>query len=657
MNKVTIGGDRLGSGNKMKQAMHGYERSNHDLSYNWRSTMAPGTLVPCLSKVGLPGDTFEIDLESEVLTHPTIAPLFGSFKLQIDIFSVPVRLYQAQLHNNKTGIGLDMSKVKLPLLDFHANNLDFTEGATPLDLQQINPSSLFAYLGIRGLGNAGDRGNVVNVRLNAIPYLAYWDIYKNYYTNKQEEIGAFIDYEETPIVVINESYFMNRNSAARQDPPYQIQDITYMVIQGENLDQNSIILHYEEAGTGIAKTTTPAEAGEVIERSSTGLGVTTLLINFNGNHVGDTFTDAIVGNNISMAVPPQITTFPLSNLDDMREDILADIKNTNAFLINGETYAPYGNSLASTGEGAFGENIRSVLPMQGLALKTYQSDLFNNWLSTEFIDGVNGISEITKVDTTDGLKLDTLNLAQKVYNMLNRIAISGGTYYNWIEAVYDQNPYNTAETPVYHGGLSREIVFQEVISNSESDGQPLGTLAGKGIQSREKKGGHVKIKLNEHSYIIGIVSITPRIDYSQGNNWDVNLNTMDDFHKPALDGIGFQDLITDGMAAWDTFRDTAWTPEYRSAGKQPAWINYMTSVNQCYGHFADERSEMFMTLNRRYEVDYENQRIKDLTTYIDPAKFNYTFAQTDRSAQNFWVQIGHRIKARRKMSAKQIPNL
>ena len=43
------------------------------------------------------------------------------------------------------------------------------------------------------------------------------------------------------------------------------------------------------------------------------------------------------------------------------------------------------------------------------------------------------------------------------------------------------------------------------------------------------------------------MSLTPRIDYSQGNDWDIHLKTWNDFHKPALDGIGFQDLITEQM--------------------------------------------------------------------------------------------------------------
>ena len=66
-----------------------------------------------------------------------------------------------------------------------------------------------------------------------------------------------------------------------------------------------------------------------------------------------------------------------------------------------------------------------------------------------------------------------------------------------------------------------------------------------------------------------------------------------------------------------------------------------------------------MVLTRRYErtkIDGVSM-IKDLTTYIDPTKFNYIFANTALDAQNFWVQIGCDITARRKMSAKTIPNL
>ena len=48
------------------------------------------------------------------------------------------------------------------------------------------------------------------------------------------------------------------------------------------------------------------------------------------------------------------------------------------------------------------------------------------------------------------------------------------------------------------------------------------------------------------------MSITPRVCYSQGNEWDLSLNSINDLHKPALDGIGFQELSAELLHAGTT---------------------------------------------------------------------------------------------------------
>lgn len=342
----------------------------------------------------------------------------------------------------------------------------------------------------------------------------------------------------------------------------------------------------------------------------------------------------------------------------MRQNILQDVYNTGNFIVNEGVLPPY--TLATSQGNYTPQPYSQKSSQEGLALKTYQSDLFNNWVSTEWIDGENGINAITSVDTSSGeFTIDTLQLSKKVYDMLNRIAVSGGSYDDWLDAVYTHQRTRSVENPMYLGGLSKELAFQEVVSlsagTSENVDQPLGTLAGRGVLTKKNKGGKIKVRVDEPSYIMGIISLTPRIDYSQGNKWDTNLKTMDDFHKPGLDQIGFQDLITDQMAWFDTQITTGHVPVFKSAGKQPAWVNYMTNVNQVRGNFAEEQEQMWMTLNRRYEQG--SNGIEDLTTYIDPSKFNHIFADTRIDAQNFWAQIGVNIYARRKMSAKLMPNL
>ena len=360
---------------------------------------------------------------------------------------------------------------------------------------------------------------------------------------------------------------------------------------------------------------------------------------------------------------PRLVEFPLKNVDEMTMDLLTDVRNTSSYLIQDTSRTPYNLPLKL-------ENGSRAMKgtQEGLAVKTYQSDKFNNWIDTEWIDGTNGVSQVTRVATdVDGaFTIDALSLANKVYKMLNRINMSGGSYNDWINAVYSHDSVKKTENPVYHGSLIKELAFEEVISTAETETSnaehSLGTLAGRGKLTGKHKGGKMVVKCHEPCYVMGIVSITPRVDYSQGNKWDTNLKTLDDLHKPDLDQIGFQDLITDEMAWFDTEIDNAasgYKIGYSSVGKVPAWLNYMTAVNQTRGNFAEENKEMFMTLNRRYEATDESgaEGIKDITTYVDPSKFNHIFADTNLDSQNFWTQISVNNTARRKMSAKVIPNL
>ena len=194
--KVTLGGSRLGSGKKMKVETTEYGRSSHDLSNAWRSTMSPGTLVPFMVHQGLPGDTWEIELNAMVLTPPAAGALLGSFKLQLDVFQVPMRLYNMWTHNNKLGIGTQMQNVKIPKYVVATIADDDPWAINNPTQYPINNSHIIKYLGVSGAGrltktNLGE--SVDGFAFNAIPLLGYWDIFKNYYANKQET-NAYVIY-------------------------------------------------------------------------------------------------------------------------------------------------------------------------------------------------------------------------------------------------------------------------------------------------------------------------------------------------------------------------------------------------------------------------------------------------------------------------------
>lgn len=633
----TIGKNTIGDNNKMKVRLHNYEMSTHDLSTVFRSTMASGVLTPCLKLVAQKGDIFDIQMVNKTLTRPTVGPLFGAYKLQHFIFTVPIRLYNSWLHNNRTGIGLKMSDIKLPILSTSAA----VEGS------KFNQSSLMAYLGIRGYRKSGSTGQTL---CQAVPMLGYLDIFKNYFANTQEENFYMVTGLTTKPNQIGVKGRQKYNIPGEIEFVYITTpgNLTIELTSTQGTLSEPTSWYSVWARISLKVKSIEGEFWESATKYATTINGPSITLDQLDNKTIGGFRVTEEALSFFETSYTNLTKFPLGNIDLIRDTILSTKGNTH-LNVNQTTENTGLNVCAAIFQARFAN-------LGGLLLKTYDSDVFQNWIKTDWIDGENGISAISAVAVQDGvITIDSLNLQQKVYSMLNRIAVSGGTYRDWLETVYTTGNYmERPETPVFEGGMSQIIEFEEVINKSATEGQPLGDLAGRGVSSRPNSSGKLHFRVTEPSYIMGIAAITPLIDYSQGNDWDmVNIKTMDDFHKPALDGIGYEDSMNNQRAWWT--RDVENRSD-TSAGKTVAWINYMTNFNKTFGNFASGESESFMCLNRNYEKTEDNL-ISDLTTYIDPAKHNEIFADTDLGSQNFWVQTAFNIQIRRNISAKQIPNI
>lgn len=680
--KKTLGGDRIRSESKMEVYLPNFGRSSHNIGKIIRTSQACGTIVPYWCQIGLDGTTFYIDITTKVKTLPTTGPVFGSFKHQIDVFVIPIRLYIAALHNNALGVGLNMSKVLLPQFRVSTAIASIYEDDT--NRGQVNPSSLLSYLGIKGFGYS-----VVNPYLRRFPaifILAYWDIFKNYYANKQEEnayvvtgvdhiwkkisAGDGVAWNRVWTTNLSESYPLNPTTQTpsyiklefeEKISPEEVNEIQFLTNDPEKPTQKInkltklgdafIFERTDPDAMGLRKPDDPKKATNIYVYQVK----KPIKIAYNLDETG----------NIQLTMPDnqkiRLTPFALKNIDDERTKILA-APSTSAYILD-PTKMPYASAIKAVSLPSYDRrktynSSSSWYSQAGLAVKTYLSDRFNNWLNTEWIDGTTGgINSITAVDVSDGkLTMDALILQKKIFNMLNRVAITDGTYQAWREATYGIRSAMLPESPIFCGGMQSEIAFDEIVSNSATEEEPLGTLAGRGVATMYKSGRGLKIKCTEPSMIMALGSITPRVDYSQGNKWWTRLENMDDFHKPTLDAIGFQELIAEEAAAWSTEATGNYDVVYQSLGKQPSWIEYTTDVNETYGEFAAGMPLAFMCLNRVYEENSDHT-IGNASTYIDPTIYNNIFAESRLSSQNFWVQVAFDVTARRVMSAKQIPNL
>ena len=654
----TLGKNTLGDNNKMKVAMRDYDMSTHDISTIFRSSVGVGMLVPFCKILCQKGDIIDINLINKTLSQPTLGPLFGSFKLQHFIFFGGFRLYNSWLHNNRTGIGMKMSDIKLPMMKAD------TKGTATEAKTNISASALYKYLGWTQSRRTGTNA-IGGVLKNGTPLLMYLDIFKNFFANTQEnkfyilkgageiklQFAKTYNNENDGIFIIGK----NQNSLN--------------VVPQTTITASVVLTDYRDFWNSIKVTILESDGGlyykTLAQLTKNTKTPTIVLNNINADPYATLLQISTTKETIKF-IKTELSQYDLKVLDQIRDVVLHKKGN--------ETLILAGSELNETNNGSaelvnfFNDIINSQAnKLGGMLLKTYDSDIFNNWVKTDWIDGGGGITEITSIDITanDGkLTMDALNLQQKVYNMLNRIAVSGGTYRDWLETVYTAGKYlDRPETPVFIGGMTQYIEFDEVISKSATETtygtQPLGDIAAIGRGGKPINNGHIHYQCEEPGYIMGLVAITPMVDYSQGNDFDLNLQTIDDLHKPALDGIGYQDLIQEQMVGITSKYDggaNISNIKHLAANKTVAWIDYMTNYNRTFGDFAAGEALDFMVLNRRYEVGSDNT-IKDLTTYIDPQKYIEIFADTSIDSQNFWVQTVVQATRRGNYSAKQIPFL
>lgn len=178
------------------------KKSNVNLSHVSPTTLAPGNLIPISFTRIFAGDDLRFKPSAFVQAMPMNAPLVNGFKLCLEYFFVPDRLYNWDLLIDNTGVTDDPDNVKFPLLsapaDYSTGRINFqlnTEAgakgnASLLASRVVQPGSLADYCGFPvGLiptysvvADTDDRN-----QFSALKMLGVLDIFYHYYVNQQIE--------------------------------------------------------------------------------------------------------------------------------------------------------------------------------------------------------------------------------------------------------------------------------------------------------------------------------------------------------------------------------------------------------------------------------------------------------------------------------------
>lgn len=208
----------------------GGKRSNFNLSYKNRISADYGYLYP----VGLwdvPSDShFELDLFAALSSNPTLGPLLGKLKFRVEAYFIEKAAYVDVLRaNRKLPIDRD---VAFPISWPRTANNEFSARCGIHEFLNMYPVGWdSAYF------NGEDPGDATP-HLNGIPFAMYYDIYRNYYVNPQDDaiplrIGGYVPgvrgqnggWEVEPIPISD--LFITRN---------QLDRFVSLVRSGESVD-------------------------------------------------------------------------------------------------------------------------------------------------------------------------------------------------------------------------------------------------------------------------------------------------------------------------------------------------------------------------------------------------------------------------------------
>jgi len=244
-----------------------------------------------------------------------------------------------------------------------------------------------------------------------------------------------------------------------------------------------------------------------------------------------------------------------------------------------------------------------------------------------------------------GININDLRTSNALQRWFERNARGGSRYIEQILSHFGVRSSDARlQRPQFLGGGRMPISVSEVLQTSSTDEtSPQANMAGHGISAGINNG--FKHYFEEHGYIIGIMSITPRSGYQQGVPRDFTKFDNMDFYFPEFAHLSEQEIKNQELFVTN---DNSYNEG--TFGYTPRYAEYKYHQSEAHGDFRGNLS--FWHLNRIFE-DQPNLN----TTFVECNPSNRVFATSETEDDKFWVQLYQDVKALRLMPKYGTPML
>lgn len=461
------------------------QRSRFDRSFDYKTTLNAGYLIPVLVDEVLPGDTFSLRMNSFVRMNTLVAPFMDNVYMDSFFFFVPNRLVWdnwQRFCGEQKNPG-DSTDFLIPIL----NN--------PGTLQN---GTIFDYMGLP----TGVALNNTNNPINSLPFRAYNLIFNDWFRDENLIDSVPVPTGDGPDDMNNfkllkrakrHDYFTSALPWPQKGPAVEV-----------GLSGNAPITGFGNAGFYLSDPLGSVPWSLGVDGASN-LSVQAYL--FNDLSPSNVSVGRLTGSH-NAAFGPHIA------------DLYADVNRDDGGDAGSSTISSRINSLKGLGFSIGTENDAFFLsPVSG------DSGLYAD------LSGVNAIS------------INDLRQAFQIQKFYEKWARGGSRYTETLRVMFNViSPDARLQRPEYLGGTHSRINIVPTPQTSSTDStSPQSNLSAFGVLG-DSAHGFTK-SFVEHGYVIGLVCIRADVTYQQGLNRMWSRRSLFDFYWPTLAHLGEQPIL------------------------------------------------------------------------------------------------------------------
>lgn len=311
-----------------------------------------------------------------------------------------------------------------------------------------------------------------------------------------------------------------------------------------------------------------------------------------------------------------------------------------------EVTLPLGTSADVTGTARVHNSVLSTTntPSGAYDLETDAGSNLVGMPGPQGLDLIGNIEGLADLSSATAATINELRAAFKLQEWFEKNARGGSRYIEVIQSHFNVRSSDARlQRAEFLGGSSQPVTISEVLQTSSTDEKtPQANMAGHAVSVA---GGKTISKfIEEHGYIIGIVSVMPQTAYQQGIHRHWSRFDRFDYYWPSFAHLGEQpiynrEVYADGSANDDEI--FGYIPRYAEYKYQPS------TVHGDFRTFFD-----FWHLGRKFAA------LPSLNTdfvYSNPS--NRIFAVESEDYNHLWVHTLFNLKAQRRMPVFGTPRM